>query len=82
MFGGTDGDGVDVKDGGINELDAVSVGSDSETDPHHNGLLLRAPVPEIWAVWLQIGIWIWCIRHCKSYDRARSVLFEVPAFEL
>ena len=33
MLGGTDGDGVDEGDGGVNELDAASIGSDTETVP-------------------------------------------------
>ena len=43
MFGGTDRDGLDEGDGGLNELDAASVGSDMETIPQGSGSLRRAP---------------------------------------
>ena len=43
MLGGTDGDGADEGDGGINELDAASVGSDTETVPRRSGGLRWAP---------------------------------------
>ena len=43
MLGGTDGDGVDEGDCGVDELDAASDGSDAETVPHHSGCLHRAP---------------------------------------
>ena len=41
MFGGTDGDGVDEGDGGVDELDASSVGSDEETVPYRSRCLSR-----------------------------------------
>ena len=43
MFGGTDGDGLDEGDGGVNELDAASISSDMKIVPRCSGRLCRAP---------------------------------------
>ena len=43
MFGGTNGDVVDEGNGGIDELDVASVGSDTETVSWRSGCLRRAP---------------------------------------
>ena len=43
MFGGTDGDGVDEGDGGVDKLHASSIGSNAETVPRPSGHLRKAP---------------------------------------
>ena len=66
MFGGADGDGGDEGDG---ELDAASVGSLLKQYLDAVGAYTGPQigiVPANWAVWLHIGIWIWCIHLSPS----------------